>query len=159
MSEITFREGETTKEPLVSYCPRVRATIGPLVEEWRCERNCVWPNHIFKQRALVEVFEILFQGVTIKFDLRDGAVWLCPSGASPEVQHKSDLPLGTKFRLIWFRRMGGHIHEWDKSSKPPELFFYGVGWQATVGGKNFKFGYTIDPDGNFAPNLPLDSPV
>lgn len=148
-----------TKEPLISYCPRVRATIGPLVEEWNCSRSCVYPKHIFSQRHMIEKFEIFFDGVTVEFNLKDGSVWLCPSGASRECQMKSKLPHGTKYKLIWYRKMGGQLHEWDKNTKPPELLFYGVGWEATVAAKVHKFGYTIDPQGEFSMGLPDNAPV
>ena len=123
------------------FLPRWRATLGPVIEEG----YGVLSPRIFRQKDLLEAFELIFQGIVVRVDLMNGKVWFCPNGAEPQLQCDPKLPSGTKFRLIWFRRMGMSS---DKLNLSPECLFYGVGWQTTIEGRNLKFGYIVKQDGD-----------
>lgn len=136
------------------FSPDWRVTIGPVI----FTGDGILSKEVWAQKDLIDTFELLFKGVTVKLDLRNGSIWFCPYGAEPQCQHHPNLPRDTKFRLIWFRRMRKEMFTEDKNTAAFECLYYGFGWQTTINGKNERFGYTIKPDsqkeGSFYPGLP-----
>ncbi len=137
-------EREPLKAPLVTFLPHWRVTIGPLVEEGQG----ILTPHIWKQRNLIEKFEILCPGVTTQLNLLDGSFWMLPSGAEPLLQFKPDFPPGTVFELIWYRRMRRELNTRDVNTDPPVCLFYGMGWKANVTGRSVQYGFNLKPEGS-----------
>jgi hypothetical protein len=139
------------KEPR-PWTPHWWAKIGPVVHEG----DGILAPEVFKQKGLLESFEAFIEPrqLRIRVDLRTGNIYF-----NNRLEVRPDLAPGTPLRLIWFRRMRKEVHQFDKSLTIPfETRFYGIGWQATVGGRNLKLGFMISSDGRLEPGLPENAP-
>lgn len=132
--------------------PEWRVHIGPVVE---IGRGLLTPR-IWKQRHLIDRFLVFLQphNLVIGVDLHTGAI----SFDQTIVEHVR-LPVGARARLIWYRRMQKEMGEYDANSAPFTCAHYGIGWQATVAGRNIKVGYMIDAGGRVKEGLPDSAPT
>jgi hypothetical protein len=83
----------------------------------------------------VIVFGLVNDDHTYVVDLRDGHFEI--DGVPFDISGQDELPAGTSYRLIYFRRVvhtitQGFVNMTDSTVK------YHIGWQATVDGKNFQ---------------------
>jgi hypothetical protein len=72
----------------------------------------------------------------ILVDLKDGHFEY--DGESHKDPH--NLPLGTTYRLIYYRHVQQHLHSDGTTSTDVE---YHAGWQATVDGKNYQHTVSV----------------
>ena len=130
------------------WTPHWTVEIGPLVENGKE----LLPAHLWKQKDLIDRFTVyvLPSQLHVAVDLRTGSITF-----NNQAQLISGLPMRphTHFRLIWFRQCEQAMFDLDHNSGAPWCNYYGLGWQATVDGKNIKRGYRILPDGRIAGGL------
>lgn len=126
--------------------PSWSVEIGPMIEKGA---GLLSPN-VWKQKELIELFEVWHEPerVAIRVDLRDGSFWF-----NGNLKFKPSLPPDTQYRLIWFRRMEKEMYTLDKDTTGSRCLFYGIGWQATIDGKNIKAGYLLHSDGKITEGL------
>ena len=132
--------------------PAWRVKIGPLVESG----VGILSPHVFKAKHLIEWFEVRIEpaATVIQLDLLTGEIRFDGS-----LQYRPPpVPAGTNFRLIWYRRMSKPMYTLDANDAAFSCLFYGVGWQATIGGVCCKQGYRIAGDGRILPGLPENAP-
>lgn len=139
------------RAPLV-WEPEWRVYIGPVIDTG----HGLLSPRVWRQRHLIETFTVYIAPThtTACVDLRTGLFLI--NGST--VQHMAVDP-AVHPRLIWYRRMRKEIAETDRSAAPFECAHYGLGWQATIAGRNIKVGYVIDSSGQLTEGLPDSAPT
>jgi hypothetical protein len=113
--------------------PFVIRGIGLLTARVNAEKHAVQRFTVFvKPHNRVLVVDLRTGEITL-----NRTTYLTPSGL-------------IKRRMIWFRRM---VLSEANAFREPTCSYYGLGWQATVDGRNVKFGLRILPDGSIKQGL------
>ena len=103
-------------------------------------------KEVLDRQEELEHFELAENGKIYSVNLKTGMFTINGVEIFPITEQELGMPLrDVKYRIIYYKRMQANFT--IQKLEEPKIYFYAIGWQCLVNGKNFKRVLQIFTDG------------